>query len=136
VKPEEALAAARQAAAAARARGAYGDDLSGMRVEPIDRVDTEQLMEWAVIEPDLDLVRSTRRMGGPITWAKRGLVHALRQYHGQVLATQARFNVHLMVYLAELEDRIEALEKAVSAGEPTPLASRVGSGEGSESDPA
>ena len=67
-------------------------------------------MEWAVIEPSLDDVRSTRRLGGPITWAKRQLVHLLRQYHGQILAEQTRFNMHVMVQIAELEDRLRALE--------------------------
>jgi hypothetical protein len=115
VKPEQALAAAREAAAAARERGEYGDELAGLRIEPTDRVDTELLMEWAVAEPDIDVVRSTRKLGAPITWAKRGLVHAMRQYQGQVIATQARFNLQLMVYLAELEDRIRTLEEKLEA---------------------
>jgi hypothetical protein len=115
VKPEEALEAARGAAAAARARGAYADELAGLRIEPTNRVDTELLMEWAVAEPDVDMVRSTRKLGAPITWFKRGLVHAMRQYQGQVIATQARFNLQLMVYLAELDDRIRTLEEKVEA---------------------
>ena len=64
-----------------------------------------------MIEPDIDLVRSTRRWGGPITWAKRALVHVLRQYLGQIVAEQTRFNLHAAVRLAELEERIERLEK-------------------------
>jgi hypothetical protein len=107
VRPEEALEAARRAAAQARERGAYADDLSGFTVEPTDRVTTEQLLEWAVIEPDLDLVRSTRRWGGPITAAKRGLVFVLRQYLGQLAAQQTRFNLHVAVRLAELEEQVE-----------------------------
>lgn len=100
--PEEALERAR----AAR----FDDDLSGFVIEPTDRISTEQLMEWAVIEPDPDLVYSTRRWGAPITWVKRLLLRALRQYHGQIVAEQTRFNLHVMVYVAELEDRIAALE--------------------------
>ena len=105
MKPEEALAAAR--AAAARAGH---EDVPGLHIEPTDRVSLEQLMEWAVIEPDLSLVRSTRSWGGPITWVKRRLLHLLRQYHGQVLAEQTRFNMHVMVQITELEDRVRRLE--------------------------
>ena len=111
MRPEEALEAARQAAARARERGAYADDLDGFAIAPTDRVSTEQLLEWAVIEPDLELVRSTRRRGGAITLAKRGLLHVLRQYHAQVHAQQTRFNLHAAVRLAELEERLERLEK-------------------------
>jgi hypothetical protein len=118
MRPEDALESARAAASAARARGAYEDELAGMRIEPTNRVDTELLMEWAVAEPDIDMVRSTRKLGAPITWFKRSLVHAQRQYQGQVIATQARFNLQLMVYLAELEDRISELEAKLEARGP------------------
>jgi hypothetical protein len=111
MRPEDALEAARRAVAEARARGAYADDLSGFTVEPTDRISTEQLLEWAVIEPDVDHVRSTRRWGRPITAAKRALVHVLRQYLGQIVAEQTRFNLHAAIRLAELEDRIERLER-------------------------
>jgi hypothetical protein len=70
----------------------------------------EQLFEWAVIEPDLDEVRSTRRYGGPITFAKRLLVRVLRQYLGQMTAQQTRFNLQLAVYTAQLAERVERLE--------------------------
>ena len=109
--PEEALEAARAAAAAARERGAYADDLGGFAIAPTDRVTVEQLLEWAVIEPDPELVRSTRRRGGAITFAKRALLHVLRQYHAQAHAQQTRFNLHAAVRLAELEERLERLEK-------------------------
>ena len=111
MRPEEAVEAARAAAEAAKARGAYGDDLDGFVVAPTEGAGTEQLLEWAVIEPDVELVRSTRRWGGPITWAKRALVHVLRQYLGQIVAEQTRFNLHAALRLAELEERIERLEK-------------------------
>jgi hypothetical protein len=125
VIPEDALHAAREAAAAARAQGAYADDLAGLRIEPTNRVDPELMMDWAVAEPDVDMVRSTRKLGQPITWVKRGLIHAMRQYQGQVIATQGRFNLHLMIYLAELEDRIRTLEEELRAaraggGDPAP----------------
>ena len=111
MRPEDALDAARRAVEQARARGAYADDLSGFTVEPTDRISTEQLLEWAVIEPDLDLVRSTRRWGGPITAVKRAFVHVLRQYLAQVVSQQTRFNLHAAVRLAELEERLERLER-------------------------
>ena len=111
MRPEEALEAARRAAAAARERGAYGDDLEGFAIAPTDRVSTEQLLEWAVIEPDVELVRSTRRRGGAITRVKRALLHVLRQYHAQAHAQQTRFNLHAAVRLAELEERLERVER-------------------------
>jgi hypothetical protein len=111
MRPEDAVEAARRAADEARARGAYADDLEGFAIEPTDRVSTEQLLEWALIEPDLDLVRSTRRRGGLITAVKRGVLHVLRQYHAQAHAQQTRFNLHAAVRLAELEERLERLEE-------------------------
>ena len=111
MRPENAVAAAREAAAAARARGAYDDALEGFAVAPTDRVSTERLLEWAVIEPDLEVVRSTRRHGGPITFAKRALVRALRQYLAEQQAQQTRFNLHVVIRLAELEERLERLEQ-------------------------
>ncbi len=111
MRPEDALDAARAAAAAARARGAYADELPGMVVRPSERVSVDQLVEWAVVEPDLAVVRSTRRYGAPITWAKRALVHVLRQYLGQLTAQQARFNLQVVGHLAELEERVARLER-------------------------
>ena len=110
MRPEEALAAAR-AAAAAR------DDAlpAGMTIEPTERVSTEQLMEWANIEPDPDLMRSTRRLGAPITWAKRRLVWVLRQYLRELQSQQTRFNLNVVIRLAELEDRVARLEERADA---------------------
>ena len=100
MKPEEALEAARAAAAKAN----Y-EDVPGLRIEPTDRVSLEQLMEWAVIEPSLEDVRSTRRLGGPITWWKRFLRRMLSQELGQAYAQQSRFNLMVVTRLQELEDR-------------------------------
>lgn len=111
MKPEAALAEARARVAAARAAGGYADDLEGFTIAPTDRIGTDTLMEWALIEPDEELVRSTRVWGAPITWLKRRLLHVLRQYHGQLTAEQTRFNMHLLVHVAELEDRIVRLEE-------------------------
>ena len=111
MKPEEALARARAAAADARAGGAYADDLSGFEVRAPDRRTQEQMMDWAVIEPDLDLVVSTRRWGAPITWFKRAGFHVLRQYLRQLESQQTRFNAHLLVRVSHLEDRLIELEE-------------------------
>jgi hypothetical protein len=100
VNPEEAIQRAH--------RASFGDDLTGFAVEPTDRVSVEKLMEWAVIETDPALVRSTRRLGGPITWLKRSLRHLLRQELGQAYAQQSRFNLMVATRLAELEDRAES----------------------------
>jgi hypothetical protein len=106
MKPEQALRAAR-AAAAAR------DDAlpPATSIEPTERVSIEQLMEWANIEPDPDLMRSTRKLGAPITWAKRQLVHIMRQYLRELQAQQTRFNLNVLIRVAELEDRVTRLEE-------------------------
>jgi hypothetical protein len=109
VRPEEALEVARRRAAEARARGAYADDLSGLTIAPTDRITTEQLMEWAVIEPDESLLRSTRRTGRPITWAKRALLRGLQQHFNELTSQQTRFNLHALIRIAELEDEVREL---------------------------
>jgi len=114
VRPEEALAAAR-----ARAGEVPSELLEGFRVEPRARVGVDQLVEWAVVEPDLRYVRSTRRAGAPITFFKRAAVHVLRQYLGQVLAQQARFNLQVVAHLAELDEREARLERERDASSST-----------------
>ena len=93
--PEEALERAQHAS--------FGEDLSGFRVEPTDELTIERLTEWAIIETDPDLVRSTRRLGGLITWFKRFLRRMLRQELGQAYAQQSRFNLMMVTRLQELE---------------------------------
>jgi hypothetical protein len=112
MKPEEALAAARAAA------GKRADEPlpGGTSIEPTERVSIEQLMEWANIEPDPDLMRSTRRLGAPITWAKRQLVHVMRQYLRELQSQQTRFNLNVLIRIAELEDRVARLEGQAPAG--------------------
>lgn len=115
MRPEEALAAARAAAAAARARGEYGQDLEGFVIAPTDRVSVDQLMEWAVVEPDETLMRSTRRLGRPITFAKRLLLRGLQQHFNELTMLQARFNLNAVVRMVELEDRLDKLEQENAA---------------------
>ena len=109
--PEEALELARERAAAARARGGYADELGRFAIDPVDAVTLEHLLEWAVIEPDVSELRSTRVYGAPITWLKRALYRLMRQYNGQVLAQQSRFNIQLAVFVGQLADRVERLER-------------------------
>lgn len=109
-RPEEALERAREAARAARAQGGYAEDLHGMEIEPTDAVTVDKLLEWALIEPDPRLVRSTRALGAPVTWVKRLLVRVLRQHLDQIVSQQTRFNIQLTAFVAELADRVAALE--------------------------
>jgi hypothetical protein len=109
MKPEQALEEARRRAA--KYDPPAHEAIEGLTIEPTDRVGLEQLIEWAVAEPDPDKVRSTRVLGAPITALKRGMVHLTRQQTGDLLAQQARFNLHLLTRVAELEERVKRLEE-------------------------
>jgi hypothetical protein len=112
VKPEDALAEARREVERIRAAGGYAErDPSSLRIEPLDRVTHAQLLEWALVEPDLSKLRSTRRFGAPITWLKRMLLRGLQQYHNELAFQQSRFNIQLLRRVFELEERIEELER-------------------------
>jgi len=118
-EPEQALERARATAEEMRSAGAYGDSgASGdarFRIKPTDRVDTNQLIEWALIEPDPANLYSTRRLGAPITFVKRLMLRGLRQYLGEIVAQQTRFNIHMTAYVGQLTTRVEALERAGQA---------------------
>ena len=111
MKPEDALAEARAEVERLKALGRYDEPAGGLTIEPLDQVTRAQLLEWALIEPDLTKLRSTRRYGAPITWVKRLLLRGLQQYHNEVSYQQTRFNIHVLRKVLELEDRIEKLEK-------------------------
>lgn len=104
--PEEALAQARAAAA-----GYPDEGPVSLTAAPATRLSAIRLAEWAMIEPDLDRVYSTRRFGAPITWAKLRLVHALRQYVGEGLALQSRYNALATMHIVNLEERVRHLEE-------------------------
>jgi hypothetical protein len=108
--PDEALAAARARAAEARARGGYDPMSEGPDLSPTPRITERHLTEWAIIEPDLDEIYSTRRFGKPITALKRLQIRFLRQYLDQVTAQQSRFNAHVAAHLINLDERVRALE--------------------------
>ena len=111
MRPEEALAAARERAAAHD-----WPSVPGFSVEPVESVTLDQLYEWAVIEPEIEGLYSTRRLiGGPITFVKRMVARSLRQYLGQMIAQQTRFNLQLTVYVARLADRVDELERRAGA---------------------
>ena len=103
MRPEDAL----EAAWAADARAAGAPDLPGLRVEPSEDAD---LAAWAAIEADERTLRSTRRLGAPVTWLKRLLWRAQRQQQAELLARQTRYNLAVAARVAELEERVRALE--------------------------
>ena len=106
-EPREALEAARRAAA--RPRGGAPDEEQWLLEDPVRS--SRRLMEWAIIQPEQARVYSTRRLGRPITWVKRGLVRFLRQYIGELSAQQSRFNALVAAHLVRLEERVDALER-------------------------
>jgi len=109
--PESAVERARQSAAARRAQGAYPEPVSTAQPEPESLVSADKLLQWALIEPDVRNVRSTRRLGAPITALKRVLLRLLSQYHDGLIAEQSRFNAHLLITVLRLQDRVEQLEQ-------------------------
>jgi len=111
MRPEEAIAAARAEVERLKALGRYAEPEGGLTVEPTDRVSRAQLLEWALIEPDVSELRSTRRGGAPITALKRLLLRGLQQYHNELTYQQSRFNIHVLRKLLEIEERLERLEK-------------------------
>ena len=113
-RPEDALAQARAEVERLKAAGRYLEPAEGLEIEPLDQVTRAQLLEWALLEPDLSKLRSTRRGGAPITWFKRMLLRGLQQYHNELTYQQSRFNIHVLRKVLELEDRIEQLERDAS----------------------
>jgi hypothetical protein len=114
LRPEEATEHAKAEAARKRATGSYREDSDAVREleEAITGpVTPGQLREWALIEVDTSLIRSTRRAGAPLTWLKRGLLRLLRQYTNELEAQQTRFNIGVLGRLGELERRIAELER-------------------------
>jgi hypothetical protein len=115
--PEEALEQARASLESMRADGGYDPEESRARGYEVHSVVAGKLSEWALIEPDLARVRSTRRYGAPITALKRGLLWLLRQYHAELLGEQTRFNATLLEYVRRLERRVEELERSAARDE-------------------
>jgi hypothetical protein len=108
---QRALEEARERAAAARGAGEYGDAERFSALDAAPGLDLVKLHEWAFLEIDQSKIYSTRRFGAPITLLKRGLLRLLVQYHGQLLAHQTRFNLHLLGEVARLQGRVARLEQ-------------------------
>ena len=113
--PEDAVERARRAAAEVRAEGAYREEPPSFEVSPAARLADWRLTEWAIIEPDAEKAHSTRRLGAPITWLKRGLRRLLRQYHDDLAGQQSRFNAQIAAHVMSLDDRVRALEERLEA---------------------
>ena len=114
MKPEEATQHARAEAARKRAAGAYREDsrtVQELEDSITGPVTPQQLREWALIDVDTSLLRSTRRAGAPVTAFKRLILRLLRQYTNELEAQQTRFNVGVLARLEELEGRIAELER-------------------------
>ena len=107
--PAEALAAARRA----RPEWARREPSPPWSLED-EAVSTRRLAEWAIIEPELGEIYSTRRYGRPITAVKLLLVRMLRQYIGQMSAQQSRFNAQVAAHVMRLEQRVAELEEAIA----------------------
>ncbi|MEA2167043.1 MAG: hypothetical protein QOF76_343 [Solirubrobacteraceae bacterium] len=104
--PEDALNKARAAAA----EGDYTEPEMSFDAAPVDRISDRRLAEWALIEVDMSRVRSTRRLGKPLTWTKHRLIRFLSQYNNEVQAQQSRFNAMATAHILNLEKRIAELE--------------------------
>jgi hypothetical protein len=111
--PEDAAALAAERARSRRAEGGYSDAEELEALAPLERPSLERLRKWAVIEVRPEVARSTRRMGAPITRFKRFLLRMLVQYHNELISQTIRFNLHVLGYLAALEDRLAELERRV-----------------------
>jgi hypothetical protein len=106
--PEEALAAARRAAAA---QPPVDTDEAPWHLE-VSAASARRLAEWAIIEPEQAEVYSIRRFGRPITALKRLLIRLMSQYLGQMSAQQSRFNANIAAHVIRLEERVAELEQA------------------------
>jgi hypothetical protein len=109
------------AAAEAARRARVRDDPEAARLEALDEdsgTGLSRLHEWAAIEVEPASVRSTRRAGAPVTRLKRFLARMLLQYHNEQNAQITRYNVHLLGYVAQLEERVADLEQRLRDSAP------------------
>jgi len=118
--PEEAASAAAERARARVSAGGYADAGRLDALGAQERAGLSRLQEWAPIEIEPEIARSTRRLGAPITRFKRFLLRMLLQYHNEEQAQITRFNVHLLGYVAQLEGRVAELEDRLARGERAP----------------
>jgi hypothetical protein len=102
-----------------RAQGAYAEAESTPGPGSPRRGGAEKLMEYAVIEPDVRELRSSRRMGGLVTAIRRVLVWLLWPYWAARLADQSRFNTEFVRQLQGLEAALDQAEDQLG-GAPLP----------------
>ncbi|MEV4423306.1 hypothetical protein AB0L40_25515 [Patulibacter sp. NPDC049589] len=112
MRPEDALAHARLRSAE---HAATTIPTGGLEVERSDQPSDDQLVQWAVIEPDLREVRSTRRgpVGSAVTALKQGQLRLMGQYHAQVTSVQNRLNVHLALRSTLLREEVQAMKQEI-----------------------
>ena len=112
MRPEDALARARRLA---EEHAATTIPTGGLEVERSDQPSDDQLVQWAVIEPDLREVRSTRPgpVGRAVTAVKQGQLRLLAQYHAQVQSVQNRLNVHLALRTTLMREELQAMKAEV-----------------------
>jgi hypothetical protein len=112
--PEEALAEARRRAGVARAAGEYADaDRMPVLGRP-EPTDLARLHEWALIEIPPEEIRSTRRLGKPITLLKRMLGRLLAQHFNEMTARQSRFNLEMLAYIIRLERKLSEVQRELN----------------------
>lgn len=112
--PERALEQARERAAAARKGGEYADAERFLELDGAPDDGLLKLHKWAFLEIEPSQIYSTRRLGAPITLIKRALLRLLSQFHGELMAQQTRFNLHLVGEVARLQERVARLERLVA----------------------
>ncbi len=94
--PEEAVERARASLESMRAGGGLRPGGEPGRGHDDHAVVAGKLFEWALIEPDVAWVRSTRRYGRADYRAQARAAVAAAQYHAELLAEQTRFNVNVL----------------------------------------
>ena len=115
--PEEAVRRAREEAARAGPPPPPGEQGAALeRAVAPGPPTNEVLQQWAILAVDSDLIRSTRRMGGPLTTVKRGLLRFLRQYTHELESQQTRFNLAVVARLREIEARLESERSGGASG--------------------
>ena len=127
MRPEDAIAHARRLAGE---HAATTIPPGGLEVERSDQPSDDQLVQWAVIEPDLDEVRSTRPgpVGKAVTALKQGQLRLLGQYHAQVQSVQNRLNVHLSLRSTLMREELQVMKAEIRflRGRVEELESRAG----------
>jgi hypothetical protein len=127
MRPEDALEHARLAAAE---HAATTIPKGGLEVERSSEPTDDQLASWAVVEPDLREVRSTRPgpVGRTVTALKQGQLRLMAQYHAQVMSVQNRLNVHLALRATLMREDITAMRAELQylRGRVEELESRAG----------